>query len=140
MKVVLNKCYGGFGLSPKAVKRYAEIKGEPCFFFEVVKNHYVEKTIEEVDASWNWVAFKVNNPNEMLGGKKWNYNKYKELTWNLTNYEDLDRSDPTLVQVVEELGEEASAKCAKLEVEELNMPSINSLIQDYDGMETINWR
>ena len=27
MKVVINACYGGFGLSEKAVMRYAELKG-----------------------------------------------------------------------------------------------------------------
>ena len=26
-QIVVNKCYGGFGLSDKAVKRYCEIKG-----------------------------------------------------------------------------------------------------------------
>lgn len=29
VKVVYNACYGGFGLSPQAVKRYAERKGLP---------------------------------------------------------------------------------------------------------------
>ena len=27
MKVVINACYGGFGLSHKAIMRYAELKG-----------------------------------------------------------------------------------------------------------------
>lgn len=27
VKIVYNTCYGGFGLSPRAIKRYAELKG-----------------------------------------------------------------------------------------------------------------
>jgi len=27
MKVVINKCYGGFSLSPEAIQRYADLKG-----------------------------------------------------------------------------------------------------------------
>lgn len=30
VKIVLSCCYGGFGLSDKAIKRYAEIKGWTC--------------------------------------------------------------------------------------------------------------
>lgn len=32
MKVVINRCYGGFSLSPKAVKRLAELQGRECHF------------------------------------------------------------------------------------------------------------
>ena len=32
-EVVINSCYGGFGLSPKAIKRYLELKGKECFFY-----------------------------------------------------------------------------------------------------------
>jgi hypothetical protein len=29
VRIVYNTCYGGYGLSDKAIKRYWEIKGEP---------------------------------------------------------------------------------------------------------------
>ena len=36
VKIIYNACYGGFGLSEKAVNRYWEIKGEqePQFWYE----------------------------------------------------------------------------------------------------------
>ena len=34
MKVVINKCFGGFGLSPLGKKRLAELQGRKCFFFK----------------------------------------------------------------------------------------------------------
>lgn len=34
MKVVINKCFGGFGLSPLGKKRLAELQGRKCFFYK----------------------------------------------------------------------------------------------------------
>ena len=34
MKVVINKCHGGFGLSTEAIIRYAEIKGIKLYEYE----------------------------------------------------------------------------------------------------------
>lgn len=33
MEVVINKCYGGFSLSAKAVAKLAELQNRPVFFF-----------------------------------------------------------------------------------------------------------
>jgi len=32
-KIVINTCFGGFSLSPKAIKRISELKGKECYFF-----------------------------------------------------------------------------------------------------------
>jgi len=33
MKIVINKCYGGFGLSPLAIKELAKLNKKKCYFF-----------------------------------------------------------------------------------------------------------
>lgn len=33
-KVVINKCFGGFSISKKAVKMLAEMEGRKCYFFK----------------------------------------------------------------------------------------------------------
>ncbi len=49
---------------------------------------------------------------------------------------DVDRSDPDLVAVVEELGSESFGTCAKLDV--VDIPDgTDYFIDEYDGMETI---
>lgn len=83
-KVVINKCYGGFGISEKAKKRYEELT----------------KT-----------TFKH--------------------TW------DLNRDDPILIQVIEELGEEANDELSKLKIVEIP-ENVEYYIDDYDGIETIH--
>ena len=49
---------------------------------------------------------------------------------------DLDRADPVLVQVVEELGGEADGAYADLEIRELE-PGTKYIIDEYDGLETV---
>lgn len=34
MKIVINRCFGGFGLSPLAVKEYLKRKGKECFCYD----------------------------------------------------------------------------------------------------------
>ena len=48
---------------------------------------------------------------------------------------ELERHDPVLVQVVEELGEDASGRCSMLEVEEVD--GDRYFIVEYDGVETV---
>ena len=84
-KIVLNGCYGGFGISTAAVCRYAEIKG-----------------ISPSDVD---------------------------------DY-DINRTDPVLVQVVEELGEAANNDSSKLYIVEI-YPGTLYRINDYDGIEDI---
>lgn len=78
MKVVINRCYGGFGLSEKAMK------------------------FLRVDSEWP----------------------------------DIARNDPKLVECVEKLGEEANGAYAELKVIEIP-DDVNWEIGEYDGLEWV---
>lgn len=138
MKLVINRCYGGFGLSPTAIKRLAEMKGRECYFF---KTNYPSREYVPVDpigdssvSQMMLMAFDIPNPNEVLGG-----DKYNNVLWDkhhLSCYPD-DRGDADLIRVVEELGSKvASGACAKLSVVEIP-DGISYDIDDYDGMESV---
>jgi hypothetical protein len=49
---------------------------------------------------------------------------------------DIRRDDPALVQVVEELGEKSSDRCADLHVVEIP-EGVSWLIEEYDGLEHV---
>jgi hypothetical protein len=148
MKLVINACYGGFSLSPKAIKRLAELNGRECYFFEskylgAGKAKYV-KIEEPVKSTLFFTAFSVPNPDEYIkSDKDWremtseerqdSNNRYQEI--NLDSRPD-DRADPKLIQVVEELGEEASGACAKLKIVEIP-DGIDYEIDEYDGLESV---
>ena len=84
MKVVINVCFGGFGLSQRALDRYNELTDR--------------------NVKYHW---------------------------------DIPRNDPMLVQMVEELGEEANNRYSDLKVVNID-DDIAWYIHDYDGMEEIH--
>ena len=124
-KVVYNACNGGFGLSKEACQRYWDIKGQPIW-------------IE--DALWGFTVWLVP-PEERLEQKEWSsmtvdervaHNKaHSEQTWYNRN---VVRHDPVLVQVVEELGKNASGDFADLAIDEVDGPY---RIDEYDGFESV---
>jgi hypothetical protein len=56
--------------------------------------------------------------------------------WEDFYYSDIERDDPTLVQVVETLGEKANGMCANLSIEDLPKGTLYR-ITEYDGYESI---
>lgn len=84
MKIVINTCYGGFGLSDEAMQEYKNRKGLTTDFL-----------------------------------------------W------EIERNDPDLVEIVEELGDEANGAFAHLKI--VDIPDgIEWEIEEYDGREWIS--
>jgi hypothetical protein len=129
-KVVYNACYGGFGLSCEACKRYWELQG---------KEVWVEQDPEfnSPDMFTVWLV----PPEERVTQKDWysmtqdecfDFNeRYSKQTW---YYGNVSRHDPILVQVVEELRDKANGMCAKLSIAEVSGPY---RIDEYDGSERV---
>jgi hypothetical protein len=126
-KVVINRCYGGFGLSEKAVLRYFELIGKPIFVVRdrgFVVNHYYFCEPSEYNKLYEEAK------------KTGDYSKVNGLSFH-DRY--LERDDPILAQVVEELGEEANGNYAELGVVEIP-DDVEYIIEDYDGVESIHER
>jgi len=150
MKIVINKCYGGFSLSPFAVKRLAELNNKPCFFFIEDRrvdgsNRHNPVNVEDIGTRWSWSAYAVPNPDEAAPSQDNWYNmsldekRASNEAWEAITLEQRpqDRADPLLVQVVEELGEKANGSCSELRVIEIP-DDIEWEIDEYDGMESVN--
>lgn len=86
-RIVINKCFGGFGLSKKAIDLY--------------------KTKTEMEDDFNLYAH------------------------------DIERDDPILIEVIEELGEEANGACAELKIVEIP-DDVKWEIEEYDGIEWVS--
>jgi hypothetical protein len=143
MKIVINNQHGGFGLSHEAILRYLDLKGKPVWV--------------RSDPAWKWskqyslVPFeeRIDNKDEYelrtspLGPKDWHEwsleqrqawnEKYREQTFHDS---DLERNDPVLVQVVEELGEDANGAHAELKIVEIP-DDVEWQIDEYDGVEWV---
>lgn len=95
MKIVINKCYGGFGLSKAAIDLYCERKQiDPGMWKE----------------TWGF------------------YDQFHDR--------EIERYDPLLVEIVEQLGDKANGKCAELAIVEVP-DGIKWLLEEYDGKEWI---
>ena len=125
MKIVINKCYGGFSLSHKAIMRYAELKGITLY--------------PEIDEITIRVAKELGNSpptfdNAYMVHYHTKEDMHEENYW--SDY-DIDRTDTALIQVVEELGEDANGSCANLQIIEIP-DGVNWELDEYDGLESIH--
>lgn len=102
VKVVYNACFGGFGLSKKAMERLREL-GVPGIDHEMEIHDECFKDYPSMGGSYR--------------------------------SDQLPRHDARLVQVVEELGEDACGNLSDLRVVELVGRSY--IIDDYDGNESV---
>ena len=133
MKVVVNKCFGGFGLSDKACEMVMKRKGLGCFRYTQTKYAYKDG-LNEYTRREN---FKNNDlfahyQTEDLGEKVSNL---PDATY--WYYGNLERDDADLIAVIEELGEEANGRYAELKVVEIP-DDVQWELDDYDGIETIH--
>lgn len=130
-KVVINACFGGFGLSEQGVRRYAERKGLPLWVepderFGSFKNYWIVPPEDRPDDQSRW--------HEMTMEERKASNKAHEEA-QICDL-DIPRDDPELVAVVEELGDAANGMCAKLRVVEIPNDAVWQ-IEEYDGNEHI---
>ena len=114
-KIVYNACYGGFGLSDEAIQRYAEIAGITLY----------SRTDEYGFTSWCRVPAEEY---EQLKGSERNDAYFSVY--------DIERTDPALVQVVEELGDRANDTYSELYIEEL-LEGTRYRIDEYVGLESV---
>ena len=130
MKIVINKCYGGFGLSDEAMKRYAELKGitlypEKNVFGYIFYTVPAHKRVARIEGA----QFYDLSTEERIA-----YNK--QCASESLYDRDIPRDDQTLVQVVNELGKKASGRFASLAV--VNVPDgVSWEIDEYDGLEHV---
>ena len=135
MKVVINSCYGGFGLSKEACQRYWDIKGKQVWIEDDTKfmslglfTVWLVPPESRLDTKEGDAFYVMDMPQR----KEYN-EKYSQQTW---YYRDIERHDPVLVQVVEQLGDVAAGRHAELRVVEIP-DDVEYCIEEYDGMEHI---
>lgn len=140
MKLVINSCYGGFGLSDTAyekliewgvpVKKYEKeerdqetglYKSQPLNDGEVIFDRELTPVGED---SFNDIYHKYKGSEARSNQRYWD-------TWIRDS-----RSHPLLLRVVEELGEAANGFAAELKIVEIP-DGVDYEISEYDGIEHI---
>lgn len=142
MKVVINKCFGGFGISVEALKELA-IRNAKCIETCTPKHYYGgdnEKFRNKSgwEKEWKKDFADYKDLGDGFMGHNYGYNLFKdELLYSLKDRGDIEvRTDKDLIEVVEKMGEKSYGQCANLEIVEIP-DGIDYEIDDYDGMERI---
>ena len=114
MKVAINRCFGGFGISNEAFERLLDRKG---IAFDKVP---AEEGRSFVGASYYEAGYAGDNDNHYL-----------------SDYEMCqNRADPDLIAVIEEMGERANSFAAEIAIVEIP-DDVKWHIHEYDGLEHV---
>jgi hypothetical protein len=92
-----------------------------CFGGFGLSNEAMDRMVE-----LGYTGFTLNSEHKPNKKSMFNHKYFEEY--------DISRHDPILVQVVEELGNNANGDCAELRIQEVNGPY---RIDEYDGNETV---
>lgn len=133
MKLVINTCYGGFGLSTAAYEKLIEY-GVPVRAYIDQKydedsKRYLPEPLNDgeviFDRSLSKGSSSINDMMLKHGDRYWD-------CWTQKN-----RAHPLVVRVVKELGKAANGRCADLKI--VNIPKgVDYVIEEYDGLESIH--
>jgi hypothetical protein len=107
MKIVINKHYGSFSLSEEAVLLYGDKKGLNIIAIR-------DEVIKDIN------HYYLNEVKEENSFCEW----------------DIERNDPVLAEVVEQLGDLADTRHTRLKVVEVP-DDVKWYIHDYDGIESV---
>lgn len=132
--IVINNCFGGFSLSEAGVIRYAELKGLKVYqepskqFFSILPPTYwlvpPDQRVKELEGDWYSHTLEARAAYNKAHSEQVLYDR------------DIPRDDTALVQVVEEMGQEAAGRCAHLKVVEIP-DGFAWEIAEYDGNEHV---
>jgi hypothetical protein len=136
MKVVINKCYGGFGLSPEAALWLNEKGYNGEGFKTPVEEYYGGKYDDDSLLGYKkrlseWREYLENPTKKNLFLTVFTPDEKFVLTGR-----HVERNHPLVIQCVETLGESASDRCSKLAIVEIP-DGVQYVIEEYDGYEHI---
>jgi len=111
MKVAINTCFGGFGISDEAFEKLLERKG---------------------------IAFdKVEKESSFLGATYYQAGHAGNDDYYISNYDHCEnRADPDLIAVIEEMGAAANSWAADIRIVEVP-DDAKWHIHEYDGLEHV---
>lgn len=137
-RVVINTCFGGFGISDAAYEKLGEW-GIPIRKYEQQERDSETGLFKPQPLNEGEVIFDrdlTGAEESPLAAIYWQYRGSRVQGRYWDSWLDDSRSHPLLLRVVEELGEAANGQFAKLRIVEIPA-DVEYTIEEYDGLEHI---
>ncbi len=136
MYIVINKCYGGFGLSLGGLYTYCQKKYGSAYLYKYEESSKYYEKIKMNDKIFEKDSFQYPSDSVRYYVTKEDYgNKYKGEIDYITDYK-MPRDDKDLVETVRELGCRSYGAHSKLEIVNIPDDVKGWEIDNYDGIET----
>ena len=81
MKIVINKCYGGFGLSEVAETRYRNESGNTVPYYHIPRNDPILVSIVEELGEDSWGGYAELSVVDIPDGVEWEIEEYDGNVW-----------------------------------------------------------
>lgn len=139
-KVVINNCFGGYGLSANGLIEVLKAKGydENSLYIYKEMPYDMEK---ELGYKWGYMrANKDENLYMLWGISTEDYGDTFDKTYNqkLFGKYSFERTDTELIACIEKFGSEfMSSDCASLYIDEYDEENFDYYIDEYEGSETL---
>lgn len=140
MKIAINACFGGFSFSPEATLRLYELGVDIA---TPVDEYYPPAERAEAAKKWPTIGYERNLTQwrEYLASSEKGRNIFLTVfspdeKFVLGAGREVERHDPRVIQVIEELGDRANGACAALRIVEIP-DGTDYEISEYDGIEHI---
>lgn len=129
MKVILNKCFGGFHPSTECYELYCKKKDLSCYWYDYDWKHHDYVKVTEFNSLVRYDCV-TKDFGPFIEGSS-------DFDSHIINLFEDHRTDPILIECVEELKEQASSAVSKLVVVEIP-DDMDYVIDNYDGIETLH--
>lgn len=139
MKIIINSCFGGFGISNNALIEFMQRKGKEIYFYEGVFVGPDKRIYRKVKASNKSLfvnAVCKDFGNEFIPENDEQFDDfYKHI---ISNTDEKCRTDVDLINLLEEKGSKyVSGPCSSLKIVEIP-DDVEWEVEEYDGSEWIS--
>lgn len=144
MRILYNNCYGGFGLSVKAIIMYLEaILHKQVFAYDSTHKKIADvSSASTVDPYWCIFVTDTNMipDHDLTLSDRKTLDEYSKHHLDDKMSDISFRKDPVLIAIFDKIGsDEFSGSCARIEADTVPDGSLYA-ITEHDGLETVEYR
>lgn len=145
-KVIINKCFGGYGFDPFTVQKYADAKGVQLYWYkrdynvdvDALKEYMVKTPFETImkddSLRMGYAALTRDVGDTYI--RDWKNENALADEFGIKN-DDSSRTDPVLIGIIEKYGDANAHGCHAPTVVEVP-DGVEWMIEEYDGFETLH--